>query len=128
MQGPARFPDLRKNVPHQVRSGAPLRQQQRGEKPARRATHAGDVVGIDVDRVKADGIGGKGDGVGLGDEQSVPEVDYRRILTGTGADEDPGVGDRFLLSQEFFQQRRGNLSRLEKRWCHKRSFIRCSEQ
>ena len=46
------------------------------------------------------------------------DVDHGGVLAGSRADEHPWVGYRFLLPQEVFQQRRGELSGRQKRWHH----------
>ena len=53
----------REDVLHQLRGGGALGQQQGGQEPARRRADGGEVVGVDVDGVPADLVGGEGDGV-----------------------------------------------------------------
>jgi len=56
---------------HQFGSGGSLWQQQSWHPPTRPGSGAGNVVGIHVNRVPADLIGGKRDGVRFGDEIAV---------------------------------------------------------
>ena len=55
------------------------------------SAHRGQVVGVDLDDVPADEVRGEGDGVGLGGEVSVAEVDQGGVLASPGADDDAGV-------------------------------------
>ena len=63
---------------HQACRRAALRQEQYHEKPARSRTHDGDVVGVDMNRVRSDAVGGKGDRVGGDHEAAVRRRRSRR--------------------------------------------------
>ena len=56
-----------------------------------RRSNDGEVVGVDLDDVPADEVCGEGDGVGLGGEVAVAEVDQGGVLAGPGTDDDAGV-------------------------------------
>ena len=86
----ARIADL-PEYPLYFRLRRPLGNQQRSHQPSRRSPHRSDVIGVDLHQVPTDEIGRKGDGVGLGDEEAIPKIDERGILSGPRSDEDPRV-------------------------------------
>ena len=65
-----------------------LREQERRQKPARARTECGDIVGVDVDGVPAEALGGESDGVGLRHEVPVAPVNHRRVFTQARAEDD----------------------------------------
>ena len=109
-QGGAGLPKLLENIPNQATIG-PFGQEQSCHQPARGGSHDRQVVGVHLDQVPADQVGGEGHGIGLGDQVAVAEVDQRRILTGPRAENDPRV--RYIdLAQELGQELQGKLSSL----------------
>ena len=69
-----------KDASHQRGRGLALGQQHRVEHPQRARAAGGHVVGVDIDGIPADLVGGKGDGVGLDDHVAVAHVDDGHIL------------------------------------------------
>ena len=72
--------DGAENGLRQLGCGAFCGEEDGAEEEAGRRSHGGNVVGIDVDRVPANLVAGKSDGVGLGHEQAVAAVDDRCVL------------------------------------------------
>ena len=60
-------------------------QQYRSQEPPGGRPHAGHVVGVDLDGVPPDEVGGKGDGIGLGHQHLFTHLDDRGVLPYTGA-------------------------------------------
>ena len=74
---------------------AALGQQGGDEEPAGSRAHGGQVVGVDVDDVPADAVGGERDGVGLGDQAvAVAHADGADVAPDSGADDDAVVAGR----------------------------------
>jgi len=71
-EGDAEFPagvsQAGKYAVHQVGVGFRFGKQYGREEPPGRRAHGGDVVGVDIDGVPADFLGGEGDGVGFRNE------------------------------------------------------------
>jgi len=68
-----------------------LGEQRATQEPARLRARRGDVVGVDVDGVPADAVGGEGDRIGLDHQESVAEVEHRAIEADPGAEQDARV-------------------------------------
>ena len=92
--------------------GHVLGDEERGEEPAGLGARGRDVIGVDVDGVPADFVGGEGYGVGLGNEDAVVgHGDYGGVLADAGADEYPGVGGRGG-GEELVEEVGGELANL----------------
>src|SRR5438876_5953893 len=61
----------------------------------------GDVIGVDLERVPADLVGGERDRVGGGHEIAVAHVDDRRVLTDLRTDDDAGIPERVLVEDRL---------------------------
>ena len=75
--------------------GRPAGQQHTGHEEARRAASGGDVVGVDLHGIPADGVGGESDGVGFGDQIALTypcHVDHGRVFTGARPQDHARVG------------------------------------
>src|SRR5256886_6650587 len=75
--------------------------QERREEPTRTRAAYGDVIGVDLERVPADLVGGERDRVGGGHEIAVAHVDDRRVLTDLRTDDDAGIPERVLLDDRL---------------------------
>ena len=109
----ARVVDLREDRFGQFRGGLPGRQQHRRQEPTRLPAHHRDVVGVDVDRVPADLIGGEGDRIGLGNQVAVAEIEHGGVFAGARPDDDARVVRR-EAGQQSFQKRQRQLAGRQK--------------
>src|SRR5439155_141296 len=75
--------------------------QERREEPTRTRAAYGDVIGVDLERVPADLVGGERDRVGGGHEIAVAHVDDRRVLTDLRTDDDAGIPERVLVEDRL---------------------------
>ena len=67
--------------------GGTFRKEQHHKEPQGPGAHDGHVVGIDVDRIPPDVIGGKRDGVGRDDQATVARIDDGCVLSNLRADD-----------------------------------------
>ena len=109
-QGVAGLPDLAEDAFY-VGLGRAVRQQEGGHEPTWRASHDGDVVGVDLHHVPADEVGGEGNRVGLGDEVAVAEVDEGGVLPCPRAEDDTRIA-HLNFGEEARQQVEGKFSGL----------------
>ena len=100
--------------PEHVLVGSPLGEQQGSQKPARRRPAHDDVVGVDVQRVPAQVVGGKGDGIGGGDQVAIAEVDHGGVLAHAWPHDHPGIVAG-LLVEDRLQQITGKLTDRQER-------------
>src|SRR5438477_405053 len=75
--------------------------QERREEPTRTRAAYGDVIGVDLERVPADLVGGERNRVGGGHEIAVAHVDDRRVLTDLRTDDDAGIPERVLVEDRL---------------------------
>jgi hypothetical protein len=102
-------PDVGKDPLGQPFVGRRLWEKQRGQEPPRYAPQAGDVVGVDVDGKPADLIRGVCDGIGLGDQIAVAEIEDGGVPAYGGTRDDTGVLNG-LSPQDPAQKLRGQLA------------------
>ena len=96
----AGFQSIVKNFLGQRLRGEIFGQKQCREIPQRPATFGGDVVGIDVDGVPTDLIGGESNRVGFGDQVTrAASINNRGVFANAGTDDDAAVLDLVLLEQ-----------------------------
>ena len=76
-------------------------QQERRQKPARSGTAAGNVVGVNVYGVPANGISGERDRVAFGDEVMTTHVEHRGVVAHPRSHDDAGVAGENLIQQPF---------------------------
>jgi len=91
-----------------------LGQEHRRHEPARLGAAHGEVVGVDVQRVPAHLVGGKGDGIGRGDEIAVAHVEHGGILAHLRSHDHARVG-RHVFGEQSLEQLGGELAHGEKR-------------
>ena len=103
----ARLAELGEERAHRVLVGAALGQQQRGEEPAGRAPRTSDVVGVDVQRVPAEVVGGERDRIGGGHQVAVADVDDRRVLADARPHDHARIAGRVLVEDGLQERRRG---------------------
>jgi hypothetical protein len=104
--------DRRGDIVEDVVNGSAVRalgHHHGGEKPQGPSAHHRDVVGVDVNGVPADAIGGKGDWIGGDDEPAPVHRDDCRVLAGPRANQQSGIPWSDAREHRF-QVRRGELA------------------
>ena len=114
-QGRTRVGDVGKDALGHLRSRSSGRQEHRRQEPARRRTHHRDVVGVHIDRIPPDLVGGKGDGVGFGDQVAVAKIKHGGILAGARPHDDARIAGR-EAGEKLFEQRQRQLAGGKQMW------------
>jgi hypothetical protein len=78
---------------------ATFRKEHDDKKPEGACAHDGNIVGVDVNCVTPDLIGGEGDGIGGDDEIKISSIDDRRILANLRSNEQARIMLRRMIQQ-----------------------------